>query len=140
MNKRSPEAYLEPCQTSMTKFFFKNNQRLLAIKYFRKKASSQMFDRFPNMPLGSMAPIVILFSHKRFIFLVNTYSFSQHLDRICIKQKITLKRCVLGQKIVSDKFTKLSIVPVRIYLLKVNNRNTRTRCEIRSKLTIKTPE
>ena len=28
----------------------------------------------------------------------------------------------------------------RIYLLKVNNRNTRTRCEICSKLTIKTPE
>ena len=30
--------------------------------------------------------------------------------------------------------------PVGIYLLKVNNRNTRTRCEIRSKLTIKAPE
>ena len=28
----------------------------------------------------------------------------------------------------------------RIYLLKVNNRNTRTRFEICSKLTIKTPE
>ena len=27
-----------------------------------------------------------------------------------------------------------------IYLLKVNNRNTRTRCEICSKLTLKTPE
>ena len=31
-------------------------------------------------------------------------------------------------------------VPVDIYLLKGNNRNTRTRCEICSKLTIKTPE
>ena len=30
--------------------------------------------------------------------------------------------------------------PVSIYLLKVNNRNTRTRCEICSKLTTKTPE
>ena len=30
--------------------------------------------------------------------------------------------------------------PVGIYLLKVNNRNTRTRCEICSKLTIKTQE
>ena len=30
--------------------------------------------------------------------------------------------------------------PVGIYLLKVNNRNTRTRCEICSKLTMKTPE
>ena len=30
--------------------------------------------------------------------------------------------------------------PDGIYLLKVNNRNTRTRCEICSKLRIKTPE
>ena len=30
--------------------------------------------------------------------------------------------------------------PAGIYLLKVNNRNTRTRCEICSKLTIKTLE
>ena len=34
----------------------------------------------------------------------------------------------------------LYINPVGIYLLKVNNRNTRTRCEICSKLTIETPE
>ena len=31
-------------------------------------------------------------------------------------------------------------VPAGNYMLKVNNRNTRTRCEISSKLTIKTPE
>ena len=30
--------------------------------------------------------------------------------------------------------------PANIYVLKVNNRNTRKRCEICSKLTIKTPE
>ena len=30
--------------------------------------------------------------------------------------------------------------PACIYLLKVNNRNSRTRCVISSKLTIKTPE
>ena len=34
----------------------------------------------------------------------------------------------------------LAAFPAGIYLLKVNNRNTRTRCEICSKLTIKTPE
>ena len=32
------------------------------------------------------------------------------------------------------------VYPAGIYLLKVNNRKTRTRCEICSKLTIKTPE
>ena len=30
--------------------------------------------------------------------------------------------------------------PANIYLFKVNNRNTRKRCETCSKLTIKTPE
>ena len=30
--------------------------------------------------------------------------------------------------------------PIGSYMFKVNNRNTRTRCEIYSKLTIKTPE
>ena len=30
--------------------------------------------------------------------------------------------------------------PANVYLFKFNNRNTRKRCEIRSKLTIKTPE
>ena len=36
--------------------------------------------------------------------------------------------------------TRTNILPVSIYLLKVNNRNTRTRCEIYSKLTTKIPE
>ena len=34
----------------------------------------------------------------------------------------------------------LVLNPAGIYLLKVNNKNTRTRCEICSELTIKTPE
>ena len=32
------------------------------------------------------------------------------------------------------------VLPSGIYLLKVNIKNTRTRCEIRSKVTLKTPE
>ena len=34
----------------------------------------------------------------------------------------------------------IATIPAGIHLLKVNNRSTRTRCEICSKLTIKTPE
>ena len=37
-------------------------------------------------------------------------------------------------------FLRNIIYPADIYLLKVNNRNFRTRCEICSKLTVKTPE
>ena len=35
---------------------------------------------------------------------------------------------------------QMNTIPAGIYLLKVNNRSTRARCEICSKLTIKTPE
>ena len=35
---------------------------------------------------------------------------------------------------------KLNASPAGIYLLKINNRNTGTKCEICSKLTIKIPE
>ena len=42
--------------------------------------------------------------------------------------------------ITKTKFANLSTSPAGIYLLKVNNENTRTRCEICSKLTIKIPE
>ena len=39
-----------------------------------------------------------------------------------------------------SKKTDKKFFPTNIYLFKVNNRNTRRRCEICSKLTIKTPE
>ena len=39
-----------------------------------------------------------------------------------------------------DKDGLGGVFPAGIYLFKVNNRNTRTRCEISSKLAIKTPE
>ena len=48
----------------------------------------------------------------------------------------TLKSCHCNEKL----FLYENLYPVCIYLLKVNNRNTRTRCEICSKLTIRTPE
>ena len=44
----------------------------------------------------------------------------------------------LRQKYIKNTF--FTSCPAGIYLLKVSNRNTRTRCEICSKLTIKAPE
>ena len=43
----------------------------------------------------------------------------------------------------ADNVTALKVtppIPAGNYMFKVNNRNTRTRCEICSKLVIKTPE
>ena len=45
------EAYLETSRTSTMELFGENSQRLLAPDYFRKKASSQMFDWVLNTPL-----------------------------------------------------------------------------------------
>ena len=48
-----------------------------------------------------------------------------------------------GTSLLKQYALKISVLrsyPANIYLLKVNNRNIRTWCEICSKLTIKTPE
>ena len=51
-----------------------------------------------------------------------------------------MKKLLLRGLINTVDFTLLYMLPVGIYLLKVSIRNTRTRCEIFSKLTIKIPE
>ena len=43
-------------------------------------------------------------------------------------------------KLLNNQNKRYIFNPAGIYLVKVNNRNTRARCEICSKLTIKTPE
>ena len=65
-------------------------------------------------------------------------SFHSFADKKWVfKVKVRIKRD--GNRSVSTK-RPIYYHPAGIYLLKVNNRNTRTRCEICSKLTIKTPE
>ena len=49
------------------------------------------------------------------------------------------KKCDVCDNVLQCK-NEFTCNPAGIYLLKVNNRNTRTRCVICSKLTIKTPE
>ena len=51
----------------------------------------------------------------------------------CAVVKIIVFQCALN-------LNSYSTIPAGIYLLKVNNRNARTRCEICSKLTIKIPD
>ena len=46
---------------------------------------------------------------------------------------------IFFQNSTKDRMTHFNIT-AGIYLFKVNNKNTRARCEIYSKLTIKTPE
>ena len=52
----------------------------------------------------------------------------------------TVQQVHLALKIKSNEKIYLKKYPANIYLFKVNNENTRKRCEIGAKLTIKTPE
>ena len=54
----------------------------------------------------------------------------------------TMSAVEVGQAVrkIFTRFKRFRSSPASIYLLIVNNRNTRKRCEICSKLTIKTPE
>ena len=49
------------------------------------------------------------------------------------------RACSQTSVLILSKFEQINYT-VEIYMFKVNNRNTRTSCEICSKLTIKTPE
>ena len=61
------------------------------------------------------------------------YTLHQNISYALISTKVLTVTFVLF-------IIVLLYIPAGIYLLKVNNRSTRTRCEICSKLTIKTPE
>ena len=79
----------------------------------------------------------------KFVFMTFFYEVSNFRNRILTNQKHELVvsncqrncmkklkyRCLTGSKI---------YLPASIYMLKVNNKNLRTRCKICSKLTIKT--
>ena len=93
--------------------------------YFRNKEQRSMFSvvsRF-NTQLCALAVL-----HAR-------------LERINYHE-INFVQAWIQNGVVLKQFSWILIpqYPVGIYLLKVNNRNTRTRCEICSKLTKKTPE
>ena len=89
-------------------------------------------------------------SSKNFISAVKRfYPFQRSVvfHLICYADQMTgfYVKCNTGLKFVHPlsvfllKLIRL-YYPAGIYLLKINNRNTRTRCEICSKLSIKTPE
>ena len=64
------------------------------------------------------------------------------MNQICtetVNWKILSK--LISEEILIDTLRFFDFLyPAGIYLLKVDNRNTRARCEICSKLTVKTPE
>ena len=63
---------------------------------------------------------------------------SQKASLVNISNRVFYSKLISA--IVSSVYIRKIVYPAGIYLLKFNNRNTRTQCEICSKLTIKTVE
>ena len=59
--------------------------------------------------------------------------------RLCVDNINWITSCRESEDFIQIKVL-LKHLPAGNYMFKVNNKNTRTRCEICSKLTIKTPE
>ena len=69
--------------------------------------------------------------------MIHCYYFSEIRRRL---EKV-VKSSLIADMLFCLSRTLLTTYPAQnIYLFKVNNKNTKRRCEIRSKLTIKTPE
>ena len=97
---------------------------------------------YPISLTGYISPILKFYSYGTFITMVlkiNEKLLVQTNDKIfTINSVIFLSNCTMNKEQVEFEFLNCS--QDGIYLFKVNNGNTRTMCEICSKLTIKTPE
>ena len=63
-----------------------------------------------------------------------------NLSQSNLRNRRYLKYCICSPKCQILIWRTPTLLPAGNYMFKVSNRNTRTRCEICSKLTIKTPE
>ena len=103
---------------------------------------------------GFMTCVTVLLTSGARIFR-NVVNRQMHvrLCKICTKSTIKIQRWLHGRKFQYHRYLKkfpisfkclhwvpVTCIPVSNYLLKVNNRNTRKKCQICSKLTTKTSE
>ena len=72
------------------------------------------------------------------VIIATTMSLLFTLNKVSNSQKVHLPSTLNISILAGINLEKLT--PTNIYLSKVNDKNTRKRCEICSKLTIKTPE
>ena len=64
----------------------------------------------------------------------------RHLKTVCFQSKFILVKEIIQMLFKVSGYKLYRYNPANIYLFKVNHRSTRKRCEIFSKLAIKTPE
>ena len=111
--------------------------------YIEKQNKTKKNSYLPNLIFLSMSLQIRIYM---FFVFIRIHSTQGVVVRTAFKITFMNKAVMTSKVFKSEWSQKVSLVkhlrlyPASIYLLKVNNRNTRTRCEICSKLTIKTPE
>ena len=104
------------------------NNAVLTLSEFQRKSLLKKRSEF-NFGLKLSLTKFDKTLHGNIFFSFSQFTYTHTLERFCHYFHI--------QKI---RVTKNNNIPVGIYIFKVNNRNTRARCEICSKLAVKTPE
>ena len=89
--------------------------------------------------------LFLFFIHRLFIpsheiYYINTTTAFNYFRQTITIDRLEINKSFLYQFYFYRCHSFNQAIPANIYLFKVNNRNTRKRCEICSKLTIKTPE
>ena len=105
-----------------------------------KKWKLRISENTWHVALSTLLYNKLIYQTCFYMFGLSSHGFwtnwSTHTSGIIVKSDFFL--CDISQSVKWQIF--YDAIPAGIYLLKVNNRNNRSRCEISSKLTIKTPE
>ena len=114
------------------------------LKISQNSHENALFNNVSSFNFFKKESLAQVFSGK-FCKISKNIFFIEHFRTTAPEWLEIVKRCMKSQcaeESKTDGFI-VSLVwsqPVGIYLLKFNNRNIRTRCQMRWKLTIKTPE
>ena len=122
----------------------------LLILYLPSKALASMFVISNLVWALNYSKVIFIFFHSRFQLLPEKLAGQERTSKMPISfitltyfMPIVVFKTPWNNQKTKDFLFSAGIErdwPVNIYLLKFNNRNTRKRCEICSKLSIKTPE
>ena len=99
------------------------------------------------LPMASLKYYQNTSRYKNKLFVSWTWHYLEIIETNIIRIKLKILAFFLSDfnvfvcwQLFAFVSSKIVVIPAGNYMFKVNNRNTRTRCEIGSKLTIKTPE
>ena len=139
--KRYPSLHI--CKTKLCYFFDTQRENFFSdlLQQFSGKIVIYKTTHF-NCPNNqyTLEPSII-FEYRQLNMDKASENLSEYLCKVNDPKLLSSLSKVFDQQRCNEDFRKyVRYIPASKYMFKVNNRNTRTRCKIWAKLTIKTPE